>query len=262
MEGRKIVRILGNVVAAVLATAGESGDAFNEDDESFYSSDFSPETIGFGLLTNPFQLLPTPDVVETFEEDLEFSRQFLAGYHPVMIQRCLDPESELTSNILAFATSEGLNVTELAEDNRLYYASYHELDRLSKNPHDALPEANNENSDLDGDGINDDIQFYFHAPIVVFIVQPSEEDIDDQVLNVFAIQLDRNTSARVFSRNTSTEEEWLAAKMFTKNADANIHEWVSHLGLTHITMDPHLVAIHNVLRREEHPIWDLLQPVT
>ena len=42
-------------------------------------------------------------------------------------------------------------------------------------------------------------------------------------------------------------------------------QWVSHLTNTHLTMEPHLIAIHNILRgnksRDDHPLYGFIRPL-
>lgn len=37
-------------------------------------------------------------------------------------------------------------------------------------------------------------------------------------------------------------------------------QWINHLGSTHFVIEPILIAAHNVLLREDHPLYDLLKP--
>ena len=68
--------------------------------------------------------------------------------------------------------------------------------------------------------------------IVTFIYDYGTNELD-----VLGIQLVRTDDARVYTKNTSGENEWLFVKCQVANADSSMHQWVSHLGKTHLAME-------------------------
>ncbi|KAH3795315.1 hypothetical protein DPMN_148865 [Dreissena polymorpha] len=52
---------------------------------------------------------------------------------------------------------------------------------------------------------------------------------------------------------------WILAKMWFNNADANVHQSISHLGYTHIVMEGFEVSVHRHLA-QSHPMYKLMLP--
>ena len=126
---------------------------------------------------------------------------------------------------------------------------------------------------------------YIYAPIVTFIYDHSTDELD-----VLGIQLERTDDAPIYTRNTSGKNLWLFVKSQVANADANMQQWVNHLGETHLTMEvralmnilfcsmytqtiskliictmihlqPHVIAIYNTLGEVNHPLFTFLKPL-
>jgi arachidonate 5-lipoxygenase len=242
--------------------------------EKKFEAMFTDSTI-WGLLPNPFNFVPKPvHVIDNWKDDDEFARQFMNGVNPLMLSVVKDPDKNLTKNLIDFFQADKyINLTALTEDKRLFYVSYDDLAELNVNPHQAYPNPPNE-------GVQPTEPRYFDAPVIVFKLSR-----DRKKLKILAIQLDRHSNAEVYSKQTTNKTAWLMAKISVANADSQMHEvcfqslhgmtftspfltsrplsqWVSHLGKTHLTMEPLLVAIHNTLRKEKHKIYPFLKPMT
>lgn len=174
--------------------------------------------------------LPAPYAVDNWEKDSAFARQFFCGTNPVMIEVCSNPESQLSKNLVDHFGKEMLQ--DLADKNQLLFVSYDDLADLKVNPHQQFPLPQNDASGPDGGPAPQDHPAYFYAPIVVF-----KYDYDKDELNVLGIQLERDDDARVYTRDTCGENEWLVVKVQVLAADSQMHQWVSHLGNTHLTME-------------------------
>eukprot|EP00984_Skeletonema_dohrnii_P025877 scaffold15109_cov70-Skeletonema_dohrnii-CCMP3373.AAC.1 len=182
--------------------------------EEAYKACFTKATIGqLGILPNPRNFLPPPTyAVDNWEKDSEFARQFFCGVNPVMIEVAKDPEKQLSNNLVNHFGKEKLQ--ELAGKNQLLFVSYDDLADLKVNPHQMFPLPQNEASGPDGGPAPQVHPTYFDAPIVAFIY-----DYDKDELDVLGIQLERTDDARVYTKNTCGENEWLAVKSQVTAAD-------------------------------------------
>ncbi|XP_052771550.1 allene oxide synthase-lipoxygenase protein-like [Mya arenaria] len=92
------------------------------------------------------------------------------------------------------------------------------------------------------------------SPIALFV-----RNEDDKIMPV-AIQLFQGKTENnpVFFPNDD-EITWPLVKMWFNNADAQVHQSISHLGYTHLIMEGFAVAAHRHLSTS-HPIFKLLAP--
>ena len=254
-----------------LAEKGESEEAF--------SMMFSRSHVTrFELIPMPTQFIPKPEyTLENWEKDEFQGRQFLNGVNPVMI-RVAQELGDFSEEIAEELGKD--NLQGLIDEKRLFFVSFDELAELKANPHQALPKILNP-------GVPQDQPRYFDPAIAVFVLSE-----DRQNLKPTAIQLDRAPGARVYTRDNSGESEWLFAKAKLQTADSQYHEWVSHLGMTHLgklnlklvnywiyflfcfitnfvrtttnfltATEPHIIAIYNVLKRKNHKLHTFLGPL-
>lgn len=149
-----------------------------------------------------------------------------------------------------------------------------------KNPHSAYPEVYH----LDDPRTVEELRYFSHAIVVLELSQ------DRQDIEVLAIELDEKTGRKVYSADTTDPDTWLFAKATAAAADSQFHEvrighftpllahagvykhspvpfallfqWVSHLGATHLAIEPHIIAIHNTLRKQDHRVFAFLKPMT
>ncbi|MBU7584264.1 MAG: lipoxygenase [Nostoc sp. TH1S01] len=183
-----------------------------------------------------FRIIPLPQISSKFQEDLTFAYMRLAGPNPLMLQQVKAGENLLgisdeqykqiinTSDSLAAAMSEG----------RLYQADYSSLkDMQSGN----FPKE----------------QKYIYAPLALFAVPPSHSP--SRSLVPIAIQCQPGNT--VFTPLSG--ENWMVAKSVVQMADCNYHELVSHLGRTHLFIEPFAIASRRQLPKN-HPVRILLEP--
>eukprot|EP00984_Skeletonema_dohrnii_P000215 scaffold65_cov186-Skeletonema_dohrnii-CCMP3373.AAC.4 len=229
---RKLVRLLlrlGSSFLAIEQVLDDVNDAKSQ--EEAYKACFTKPTIGrFGVLPNPRNFHPPPYAADNWEKDSDFARQFFCGTNPLMIEVAKDPETQLSKNMVSHFGKDKLQ--ELADKNQLLFASYDDLADLKVNPHQMFPLPMNNESGPDGGPAPQVHPKFFYAPIVAFTY-----DYDKDELDVLGIQLERTDDARVYTKNTCGENEWLAVKCQVTAADSNMHEWVSHLGNTHLSME-------------------------
>ncbi len=177
-----------------------------------------------------FRTIPLPPIADTFTEDVTFGQLRVAGYNPLVIRGVDAPGFAATDAHLAAA---GLSDTLAAAgaEGRLYLADYGAL-------------ANVVNGNFP-DGPK-----YLYAPKALF-VRPR----DGSGLVPVAIQCD--PALPVFGPGDG--EAWSRAKTVVNCADANHHELVSHLGETHLLVEPFAIATPRRLAAD-HPVRRLLEP--
>lgn len=246
---KKIVRALARVLEAEIAfkmLGKEDAVDKAKTKEAMYQACFTKAQL-FGAFPNLLNTLPTPKyAIKHWEEDKELARQFLCGVNPVMIEVAKELD-QLSDNIVEHFGEERLQ--DLVDEKRLFFVSYDDLADLQANPHQAYPLPMN-------DITQQNQERYVYAPIVAFVLDKVRKELD-----ILGIQLERTPDARVYTRDSSSENEWLFVKSCLTTADSNMHEWVSHLGNTHLTMEPHIIAIYNTLRKANHPLYTFLQPL-
>ena len=204
--------------------------------EKAYKACFTKKRRFFGLLPNRLNFLPRPYAVDHWEKDSEFARQFFCGTNPVMIEMAKDPEKQLSKNMVEYFGKDKLQA--LADKNELLFVSYDDLAELKVNPHQMFPLPQNNEIGPDGGPAPQVYETYFYAPIVAFTYDHEKDELD-----VLGIQLERTDDARVYTKSTCGENEWLVMKCQVIAADSQMHQWVSHLGNTHLTMEVRITGI-------------------
>ena len=184
-----------------------------------------------------FQFIPLPAVSQNFQEDAEFAAMRVAGPNPVMIERmkALDARLPITDEQYQSVVGTQDSLEKAIGDGRLYLADY---------------------SIFDGaiDGSFPAAQKFNYAPLALFAVPP-----DGQSLVPVAIQCapQPGTDNSIFLPRDG--DNWLIAKTIVQVADTNVHQAASHLGRTHLFIEPFVIATHNQLSRT-HPLFLLLTP--
>jgi hypothetical protein len=231
---KKIARIIRRVLENEITQRIVSPKAFELEKEGnteeAFKHLFSKSRI-LGLFPNKFQFIPPPEyAIKNWEDDSFQGRQFLNGVNPVMIKvaKELGDFSEEISNELGKD-----ELQKLIDEKRLFYVSYDELTEFEpapgKNPHQAYPlPMNKELRETDPHRIHQ--PRFFDPAIAVFTLSE-----DRMTLVPKAIQLSREENAKVYTKdNVSSPSEWLLVKAKLQTADSQYHEWVSHLGMTHL----------------------------
>jgi arachidonate 15-lipoxygenase len=184
-----------------------------------------------------FQFIPLPKVSQNFQNDAEFAAMRVAGPNPVMIERLqvLDTRMGITEEQYksVMGTQDSLQ-TALAQ-GRLYLADY-----------SVFKGALN--------GSFPDAQKFNYAPLALFAVP-----LGKQALMPVAIQYTPQTNVNSVIFTPQDGYDWLIAKTLVQIADGNFHEAVSHLGRTHLFVEPFVMATHNQLS-SKHPLSILLNP--
>ena len=185
---------------------------------------------------NLFRTFGLPPIAKDFREDRVFSAMRVAGPNPVMLKRLkgLDPRLPITNAMFQFGAPKDSLDAALAE-GRLYLADYAILDgaELGNYPNG---------------------QKYLYAPLALFVITGPKKE-----LLPVAIQIKQKPAADnpIFTPNDGFN--WLIAKTIVETADGNIHEASTHLGRTHLAMEPFVISTYRQLA-ENHPLYVLLSP--
>lgn len=210
------------VIQEVLRAAGLSGDATS-----------------LRQYADQFQTFVVPDVSSTLNNDDAFAAFQVSGPNPLVIERVIDKlpskfpvDDESYRRIMGPDDSIELAIAE----NRLYLTDYKALSVLEPG---TFPQ-----------------QKYIAASMGLFAVKKGDST---GALKAVAIQVDQTPSANNPVLYPFHGETWTLAKAHFQAANANYHELISHLGLTHLLIEPFAVSTQRKLN-DKHPIYNLLLP--
>ncbi|WAR06952.1 LOX5-like protein [Mya arenaria] len=174
-----------------------------------------------------------PHELDRWENDEKFGLQRLLGVNSSVIRRVKDMSQlnnlHVDENEIRWLL-QGLTLKEAIDARKLFIVDHAILDKCPKNP-----------------------KIILCSPIALFFRE------EDKIMPI-AIQLfqGRSDDNPVFFP-TDDKYTWILAKMWFNNADAQIHQAISHLGYTHLIMGGFAIAAHRYLSKS-HPIFKLLAP--
>jgi arachidonate 15-lipoxygenase len=182
-----------------------------------------------------FRSIALPAIAGEFGSDEVFAWLRLAGPNPVMLQRMRgpDPRLPLVDDMLT-TVSPGDSLARAIAEGRLFLADYAALDGVETGVVDGLPK-------------------YLGAPLAVFVLRR-----DDGVLWPVAIQCQQQPGPANPVFLPGDGPAWQVAKTVVQIADANVHEAVTHLGRTHLLLEPFAMATERQLA-DGHPLKPLLR---
>ena len=184
-----------------------------------------------------FQFISLPAVSQNFREDSEFAAMRVAGPNPLTIERMktLDDRLPITDEQYQAVIGTEDSLEKALADGRLYLADYSAFDGAENGSFPAGQKFN-------------------YAPLALFAVPPGGRS-----LVPVAIQCGPRpgTDNPIFLPHNG--DNWLMAKSIVQVADTNVHQAASHLGRTHLFIEPFVIAMHNQLSRT-HPLFLLLTP--
>ncbi|MEM9507744.1 MAG: lipoxygenase family protein [Cyanobacteria bacterium P01_E01_bin.35] len=196
-----------------------------------------------------FQIIYLPSISDRFQEDRAFAAHRVAGPNPLVIEGVRDqlPANFPVSNEQYQAVmGQEDSLAQAIQEQRLYLADYQIFDGV---------EAGN---------FPPEYTKYLCAPLALFAV-PQAGNCPQSLVPV-AIQCQQNPSAEnpIFTPpplGTPRDQQWswLIAKTIVQIADANYHELISHLGRTHLLIEPFIIATARELA-PNHPLGILLRP--
>ena len=198
------------------------------------AGDDRPESLeDYGLL---FRTIARPPIAETFRDDRVFARHRVAGPNPLTIRRVagLDDRFPVTDALFRSVLPDD-TLDAAAAEGRLYLADYRELAGVPRGLFRGVPK-------------------FVAAPLALFAVEKGSRE-----LVPVAIQCGQEPGPAnpVFTPHDG--HSWLVAKTIVQVADANVHEAISHLGRTHLFVEPFVIATERQLAAN-HPLRLLLRP--
>jgi arachidonate 15-lipoxygenase len=183
-----------------------------------------------------FRTLALPGIAGTYQDDRVFARHRLAGPNPLVIRRITSLDDRFPLSATTFrSVLPGDRLEAAAEEGRLYLADYHGLENVPLGLFRGVPK-------------------FLSAPLALFAVGKGSGDFVP-----IAIQCEQEPGPGnpVFTKRDG--HAWSIAKTIVQIADANLHEAVSHLGRTHLFIEPFVIATERQLA-ENHPLRLLLRP--
>ena len=193
---------------------------------------------GVERLKDLLTFVGVPAVAERWRDDREFARHTLQGVSPQCIAqaRALPEGFALTDADLRGLLDPGIDLSRALAAGRVYLLDLPILEGLPMFRHD------------DGERVRE----RWAPPVRALFYRG-----DDGHLRPVAIQIERRPDAPVFTPN-DTENDWLAAKLFTRCAEGNVHQVLSHAINTHFCMEPFVVALMRNLP-VQHPVYKLMR---
>jgi arachidonate 15-lipoxygenase len=205
----------------------------------YYVPDLGPLAGGQGPFTlddyrGVFKKEPLPALADVFLEDWAFARGFVAGANPLLLRRVdrPDPDFPVTDDHLHRQREfQADSLHRAIGEGRVYEVDYAILRILRPGAHPHQPK-------------------YVHCPRVLLAVPMGARSLH-------AIAIQGGPHNALFT--PADGWAWQIAKQAVRAADGTHQEVVSHLGLTHLLMEPFAVAMRRCLH-ESHPIHVLLDP--
>lgn len=178
--------------------------------------------------------------VEHWKSDSYYGAQFLNGSNPDTIKRCMKLPSNfpVTQQMVGNLLDTGDTLQQAMMDGRVYIVDYEILDDV---PYYGT--------------LDKKLERRYACPALGLFYVRSDANIVP-----IAIQLQQvpGKDNPVWTPN-DTELDWIYAKMWLRNADAQWHQMITHLLRTHLFMEPIAVATRRQLP-SIHPLWKLLSP--
>jgi arachidonate 15-lipoxygenase len=189
--------------------------------------------------------LRLPQISKRFQEDLIFAYMRVAGPNPLMLQQLSEKDRHLQVTnekyqqiIQRFNFSDSLETA--LQEGRLYKADYSML------------------KDMAQGSFPNNVKKYPSAPLALFAVPPVNSS--SRSLIPVAIQCQQPSGSENPPVFTPLDgDNWMVAKTIVNMADGNYHELVSHLGRTHLFVEPFVLATKRKLP-ENHKLRILLEP--
>ncbi len=192
-----------------------------------------------------FTLLPLPQVAKIYQTDRSFAEQRLSGANP-MVLRLLDASDPRAQTLAQISNFHPLfDLRQELEQKNIYIADYTGSDEHYRAPSKI------------GGGSYEKGRKFLPKPLAFFAWRWTGMRDRGELVPI-AIQLDPQPDSYLYTP-FDPPVDWLFAKLCVQVADANHHEMSSHLGLTHLVMEPIAIVTARQLAKN-HPLSLLLKP--
>ncbi len=198
---------------------------------------------------------PLPDMAKVWDKDETFAYNFLAGPNPNQVKRYTLANKPADFDLTDFDLGsipgfEGDQIGAAIAAGRVYIVDHSDMKELFAN----LPGAPAPNAaPRTFNGVRSADWKYVYAPYAAFAVPPGGNH-----MMPIAIQCGPKADGhQIYTPKDGYS--WKMARACVLAAHNNHHEVVSHLGLTHLLMDPIVMATRLHLH-PDHPIYQLLSP--
>ncbi|MEH1839617.1 MAG: lipoxygenase family protein [Nostoc sp.] len=189
----------------------------------------SANRLNFEDYNKLFRKIPLPEISSRFQEDLVFAYMQVAGPNPLMLQKVSEQEETLQITNEQYqqivGTSDSLEAAK--REGRLYKADYSKLKNMENG---TFPKQ----------------QKYIYSPLALFAVPPS----DGSSRSLVPVAIQCQPEDPVFTPLNG--DNWAIAKSIVQMADSNYHELISHLGRTHLFIEPFVIATKRRLPANHH----------
>ncbi|AFY82199.1 lipoxygenase family protein [Oscillatoria acuminata] len=192
-----------------------------------------------------FTRISLPKISARFQEDQVFAYMQVAGPNAVMLEQVAEGDpfvvrltQELPEGGYAKIIGTGDSLAAAVKEGRVYKADYSLLEGMEN-------------------GTFPDQQKYTYAPLGLFAVPP--QGCSSRNLLPVAIQCQPGADCTGPVFTPLKGESWMVAKTILQMANVNYLELVSHLGQTHLVIEPFVLATKRILPRT-HRLRLLLDP--
>lgn len=243
--------ISDSLLAAFREAITSTGKLVELDEQQAASEEvsFSVDSLAAAPSLNDYNQLFTqislPKISSRFQEDEVFAYMQVAGPNPLMIEQVGDGDpfvarltQELPEGGYAKIIGTSDSLAAAVQEGRLYKADYSLLEGMKN-------------------GTFPDQQKYTYAPLGLFAVPPQGCSLRNLLPVAIQCQPGADCTGPVFT--PLKRESWMVAKTIFQMADVNYHELVSHLGRTHLVIEPFVLATKRILPRT-HGLRVLLAP--
>ncbi|WP_333466428.1 lipoxygenase family protein [Microcoleus sp. w2-18aC6] len=192
-----------------------------------------------------FTLLPLPAVAKIYQTDRSFAEQRLSGANP-MVLRLLDAGDHRAQTLAQISSFHPLfDLGQELQQKNIYIADYTGSDQHYRAPSKI------------GGGSYEKGRKFLPKPRAFFAWRWTGIRDRGELVPI-AIQLDPTPNSHLYTP-FDPPVDWLFAKLCVQVADANHHEMSSHLGRTHLVMEPIAIVTARQLAKN-HPLSLLLKP--